>query len=353
MTQRWNRLEAGLYLLKKHFEKILVLLLGLIIVLVNFVVVQKGAFLNLFYLPVLMAGYLLGKKQAVLSALAVVGLVIFAAIQNPGAYFSQGNQWLFLSEITSWSGLLILAAYVTGFLSEQREHKIKELTTAYIGIVEILTKYFLESSDRYTKGHSIRVAGYATQVAIKIGLNDSQVENVRVAALLHDIGKVRIGSDLIQKATSVAIEEKEVAYSTSVEGSRFLNALGGVLNKAMPLVTKYHSLILGEGKLKPKDYEGLPIEVRIISVCDTFDALMMGNEYKMGLEPEEALKELSLRKEPWSDPRINQALKEIIHNKLYLGQQGLSLAQQKQQLLAQMEEVPVPGQIGLGQQPAT
>ena len=127
-------MDQGMYFLKRHFDKILALTLGLIIILVNFVVVQKGTFLNLFYLPVLLAGYLLGKKQAVLSAVAVVGLVVFATIQNPGVYFSQTNQWLFYSEITTWGGLLILAAYLTGYLSEQREHKIRELTTAYIGI---------------------------------------------------------------------------------------------------------------------------------------------------------------------------------------------------------------------------
>ncbi len=322
-------MDKAIYFLKRHFDKFLPLVLGLIIILVNFVVVQKGTFLNLFYLPILLAGYLLGRKQAVLSAIAVVGLVVFATIQNPGTYFNSQQKWLFLSEITSWGGLLILAAYLTGYLSEQREHKIRELTTAYIGIVEILTKYFLESSDRYTKGHSIRVADYATQVAIKLGLTDSQVENVRVAALLHDIGKVRIGSDLIQKATSVAIEEKEVAYSSTVEGSRFLNALGGVLNKAMPLVTRYHKLMLGETNLKSKEVEGLPIEVRIISVCDTFDSLMMGNEYKLGLEPQEALKELCQRREPWGDAGMIEALKEVMQSKLRHGSSDVSLARQR------------------------
>jgi putative nucleotidyltransferase with HDIG domain len=333
-------LESTIFFLKKHFEKFLALLLGAIIILVNFVIVQKGTFLNLFYLPILLAGYLLGKKEAVLSALAVVGLVVFATIQGPEAYFANSNQWLKISEIVSWSGLLILAAYLTGLLSEQREHKIRELTTAYIGIVEILTKYFLESSDRYTKGHSIRVADYATQVAGQLGLTDSQVENLRVAALLHDIGKVKIGSDLIQKATSVTIEEKEVAYSKTVEGSRFLNALGGVLNKAMPLVTKYHGLVVGESRLTHRDYEQLPIEVRIIAVCDSFDSLMMGNEFKMGLEPQEALEEVSLRKQPWSEPGINQALKKVIQNKLYLGKQGSGLAKHTQ-LLAEEPAIAV------------
>jgi HD-GYP domain-containing protein (c-di-GMP phosphodiesterase class II) len=333
-------MEKTIFFLKKHFDKVLALTLGLIIVLVNFVVVQKGTFLNLFYLPILMAGYLLGKKQAVLSAFAVVGLVVFANLQNPGVYFSHNDQWLYYSEIISWGGLLILAAYITGYLSEQREHKIRELTTAYIGIVEILTKYFLESSDRYTKGHSIRVADYATQVAMKSGLTDSQVENVRVAALLHDIGKVRIGSDLIQKATTVAIEEKEVAYSKTIEGSRFLNALGGVLNKAMPLVTKYHSIMLREGALKPEEVAGLPMEVRIIAVCDTFDALMMESEFRMGVEPEEAFKELTQRKEPWSDPVINQALKEVIGRKLRFGKKvGEELPSGARPALAQIADL--------------
>ncbi|MCI0531491.1 MAG: HD domain-containing protein [candidate division Zixibacteria bacterium] len=320
--------------LRRHFEKILALLLGLIIVLVNFVVVQKGTFLNLFYLPILVTGYFLGKRQAVMAAMVVVGLVVFATLQNPGTYFSGGVQWLMWSEITTWSGLLILAAYLTGLLSEQRELKIRELTTAYIGIVEILTKYFLESSDRYTKGHSIRVADYSTQVGIKLGLADPQIENLRVAALLHDISKVRLGTDLVQKASSVAIEEKEVAYSSSVEGSRFLNALGGVLNNAMPLVTKYHNLVLGRERLKTVGGIEIPLEVKIIAACDAFDSMMMGNEYKTGVESDEAFRELTKTKQVWSDERINQALREVLNQKLYTGKDTLKVPQPAEPLPA-------------------
>ncbi len=310
--------KSWLNFLRLHFEKLLVLSLALIIIFVNFVVVQKGIFINLLYLPILLGGYLVGRRQTVLASFFCVALVVFAVIHNPGFFGQAQNKWFLVSEVISWGGILILAAYLVGTLAEQKERKIQELRTAYIGIVEILTKYFLEASDRYTKGHSLRVADYATQMALNLRLPEAQVENIRVAALLHDIGKVEIGSDLIQKATNLAIEQKQVISTHTAEGSRFLNALGTVLKEAMPIVLKYHRYLVNKNELG-KEKESNLLEVKILEMADTFDSLVAGNSTRQGVEPNKALEELNKEAVQELDQKILQALRKVVAQKTYIG----------------------------------
>ncbi|OGC74313.1 MAG: hypothetical protein A2145_04850 [candidate division Zixibacteria bacterium RBG_16_40_9] len=303
---------------KRHFDKVLILSLALIIILVNFVVVQKSTFLNLLYLPILLGGYLVGRKQTVYASFLCVALVVFAVINNPQFFPTANNKWLLLSEVVSWGGILILAAYFVGTLAEQKDKKIRELKTAYIGIVEILTKYFLEASDRYTKGHSLRVADYVTRIAINLKLPEAQIENIRVAALLHDIGKVEIGTDLIQKATNLAIEQKQIATTQTPEGSRFLNALGTVLKEAMPLVLRYHKYLVNKRSIDVKERSSL-LEVKILEVADSFDSLVAGSTSRKGMEPNQALVELGKEFTNEIDQKILESLKKVVAQKTYIG----------------------------------
>ncbi len=303
---------------KRHFDKVLILSLALIVILVNFVVVQKSTFLNLLYLPILLGGYLVGRKQTVYASFLCVALVVFAVINNPQFFPGFTNKWLLVSEVVSWGGILILAAYLVGTLAEQKEKKIRELKTAYIGIVEILTKYFLEASDRFTKGHSLRVADYATQIAVNLKLPETQIENIRVAALLHDIGKVEIGTDLIQKATNLAIEQKQIASVHTAEGSKFLNALGTVLKEAMPLVLKYHKYAVNKRQLE-KEGNSYILDVKILEIADSYDSMVTGNTTRAGLEPNQALAELSQDAINEVDQKVFEALKKVVARKAYVG----------------------------------
>ena len=186
----------------KHLEKILVLGLTGVILLTNFIISQKLAFLNFYYLPVLIAGYFLGKRFAVYTSLFSISLVVFLVTLYPTSFQIQSSNLHLALDLVIWGGFLFLAAAVVGTLYEQKENKIQELKKAYVGVIEILSKY-LESSDRYTKGHSLRVADYATEIARAMELSKSDVENIRVASLLHDIGKIEISSELITKAASL------------------------------------------------------------------------------------------------------------------------------------------------------
>ncbi len=98
-------------------------------------------------------------------------------------------------EFTEARGL-ILASVAVGTLYEKNERRLLELKGAYIGILEILSKY-LESTDRYTKGHSVRVSEFAMEIAKAMDLPPVEVENIRVAGLLHDIGKIEVSGEIL------------------------------------------------------------------------------------------------------------------------------------------------------------
>ena len=294
----------------KHFEESLILTIALIIIVVNFFVIQKLAFLNFYYLPVLVAGYVMGRKMAILASLFCIALIAFSAINNPQIFLVEKSHLLLATDLMVWSGFLILAAYVVGTLYEQREKKISELKNAYIGVLEILAKY-LDSYDRYTRTHSLRVADYATSIAIAMDLPRNEVENIKVASLLHDIGKIDISSDLIKKASALSTEEKEIVASHPQKGVELLSAVGGVLKDAMPIVEAHHDFFVECKSIEDKKAKKVPLGARILSVADSFDAMVTDRPYRKGMPHWEAMEELEKFSGSQFDPKVVEAFKRV------------------------------------------
>ncbi|MEE9502560.1 MAG: hypothetical protein V3V48_10830, partial [Candidatus Aminicenantaceae bacterium] len=123
----------------KHFEGSLILLIILGILAIAFLVHFKFVFLNFFFLPVILAGYFLGKKRAVLISILSILLVLFYLLFSK--ILAGAGVGLSLDEgitLVTWSSFLILIAAMIGTLSEQRETRMKNLYSAYIGVLEIL-----------------------------------------------------------------------------------------------------------------------------------------------------------------------------------------------------------------------
>jgi putative nucleotidyltransferase with HDIG domain len=299
----------------KHFEELLIVTIGLIIIFVNFFVIQKLAFLNFYYLPVLVGGYVMGRKMAILASLFCIALIAFSAINNPQIFSVEKGSLLLATDLMVWSGFLILTAYMVGTLYEQREKKISELRNAYIGVLEILAKY-LESYDRYTRSHSLRVADYATSIAIAMELPRSEVENIKVAALLHDIGKIEISSDLIKKAAALSSAEKEIMASHPSKGVELLSAVGGVLKDAMPIVEAHHDFFVERKSSEDKIAKKIPLGARILSVADSFDAMVTDRPYRKGMPHWRAVEELEKCSGTQFDPQVVEAFKRIYAEKV-------------------------------------
>lgn len=299
----------------RHFERLLVCCLLLTVVFIHLFVVHRMIFLNSFFLPVLVAGFILGRKGSMLTSFLSIGLVVYVTLIYPEEFQKRGiateSGWVdVILSLVIWGGFLTLAGYIVGTLYEQKEKKVQELRKAYVGVLEILTKY-LESADRYTKGHSLRVADTATDIAMAMNLSETEVENIRVAALLHDIGKIEISTEIIHKAAALTQKERKLLDGHSQRGARLLGTVGSVLQEAIPIVMAHHDYFKDVNSTKSTIKKHIPLGSRIIAVADAFDAMVTDRPYRRGKPAWQALEEIERCAGMQFDPKVVAAFKTI------------------------------------------
>jgi len=300
----------------KYFETMVVVLLLATVVLLNFVIFNKLAFLNFYYLPTLVAAYVLGKRSGVLTGALCILFVAFSAIVAPKYFLIEevSSTNLFLN-ILIWGCFLIITGYVVGTLYEEKEKHIEELKEAYQGVLEILAKY-IDSVDRYTKGHSVRVAEYAMETAIALELPRQEVENIKVAGLLHDIGKIEVSTSVIQKAASLNGQEKEEIDKHIEKGARLVGSFGGLLKEVVPIILAHHESYSRTHNSHPKTLKEIPLGARIIAVADAYDAMTTDRPYRKGKAPWQALEEIEKEAGRQFDPKVVEAFKLVIASKI-------------------------------------
>jgi putative nucleotidyltransferase with HDIG domain len=295
----------------KHFELFLIgsLLIGLTVILK--LVPQKLGLLNFFYLPVLAAGHALGRRGGVSTAVCSVLIVTFSILVFPEEYLRPlGHETANLTlNLIPWGGFLILAGYTVGFLQEEKQRQYGDLKEAYIGVLEILSK-LLESVDRYTEGHSVRVSRLAMDTAIAMGLTRDEVENVRVAGLLHDIGKFEITTDLIRKAANLTENEREEISKHSHLGANLVSKIGPVLRHAVPLIMSHHEFYIKGIQASVKG--SVPLGARIVAIADSYDAIVTDRPYRRGRPPWQALEEIRKGAGTQFDPTVVEAFELVI-----------------------------------------
>lgn len=310
-------MESLKKLVMRQFESFVILSLLSIVVLVNFVVVNRIAFLNFYYLPTLVAAYVLGRRSGVLTAVVSICLVILSILIAPILYkLEEPVPYSLYWNISIWAGFLIITGYVVGSLYEEKQKRIEELREAYEGVLEILSKY-IDSIDRYTKGHSVRVSEYAMDIAIALELPRYEVENIRVAALLHDIGKIEISTDVIQKAASLTDDERLLMGTHTEKGAKLLQSMGGLLKEVVPLIMAHHTFYATPGTSGPQSsHESIPLGARIIAVADAYDAMTTDRPYRTGKPPWQAIEEIEKSSGTQFDPEVVGAFRRVISNKI-------------------------------------
>jgi putative nucleotidyltransferase with HDIG domain len=271
---------------------------------------EKFVLLNFYYLPALVAGYFLGRRMALLTAIFCVLAVAFLVSIGPENFYTTPGKAYVYAFIAAWAGFLMLSAITVGTLYEENRKRIEDLKRAYVGVLEILSKY-LEDTDRYTKGHSLRVSEMAMDIGIAMELPREEVENVRIGGLLHDIGKVEISTGLIQKAANLTEEEKAVMDTHSERGAKLLSSVGSVLKGAIPIVLASHEFYSETEKGK-----NVPLGARIVNVADSFDAMTSDRPYRKGLPPWKAFDEIEKGAGKQFDPKVVDAFRRVLATKL-------------------------------------
>ena len=295
----------------------LVVLLTIVAVtgIINFFVVNQRAFLNFYYLPVVLGAYMLGLRRGVCSALLSLLIVYSIAFMNDQQFATgAGEAWMRWLDLGTWGCFLVLTSYLVGSLYEQKEHQILELNRAYQGIVEIMAK-FIDSVDHDTENHSRRVADYATEVARAMGLGEPEVEDIRVGAWLHDIGKIDVSMGVLRKAAGLTSLELEEMRRHVDAGAQMVRSVGGILKHVVPMIAFHHERWDGTGYKGLKGTE-IPLGARIIAVADTFDAILCDRPYRKGRSPQEALRVLEQESGKQFDPAVIRVFLELYGSEL-------------------------------------
>ena len=299
----------------QHFERILVFIILIAAFIGTYFIEEESLVLNFYYLPVLVAGYFLGRRTGVLTAVFSVLAVLICVLIFPNRFLGTSLFWQNIARLSSWGGFLILASVVVGALYEENERRLQDLKNAYIGILEILSKY-LESTDPYTKGHSVRVSELAMETAIIMDLPRNEIENVRVAGLLHDIGKIEISGEILRKAAALTAEEREIIDSHAIKGAYILSSVGSVLKEVVPIVVAHHKYFVETLDASERDTGKIPLASRILAVADSFDAMTTDRPYRKGMPPWEALEEIIANSGKQFDPEVVSAFKHVVTSKL-------------------------------------
>ncbi|MCD6269652.1 MAG: response regulator [Deltaproteobacteria bacterium] len=198
------------------------------------------------------------------------------------------------------------------------EIRIEEATQAlHNQVVQTVSSFILaiEAKDRYTQGHSKRVAEYSTLMADKLGLSQEDKINLIYAAQLHDIGKIGISEQLLNKPGRLNKIEYETIKTHPSKGVKILEPLD-FLDHLLPVVESHHEWFDGCGYPKGLAREEIPFLARIIAVCDSFDAMTSDRSYREPLPLKIAIQEIKNGSGSQFDPQVVSAFLEIFHNTL-------------------------------------
>lgn len=275
-------------LAKINQELWLVLSLFVIAGLFNWLVASHRMILGLYALPTIFSAYVYGRRHAVLTASASIFLVLILLWKNTGLFEASApfvltyDQW---SELLTWAGLLLITAYAMGTLYDKNEQHLGELRQTYFGLLTILQQFI--SNDKYTHNHSYRVALYASALAGRLGFDQAEIDDVRAAALLHDVGKLETSRDLLHKAANLTPDEMVEMRRHVQKGVAMLEPVGGSLRRVLPIILAHHDKFDGSG-YGPSKGDQIPIAARVLAVADAYDTLTSDRPYRRAVSPFEA-----------------------------------------------------------------
>lgn len=162
----------------------------------------------------------------------------------------------------------------------------------------------IEARDSYTRGHCERIAASAAQLGHRLGLADDQVEALRVAGVIHDVGKVAVPDSVLLKPGRLTAREMEIIRRHPVEGERICAPLKS-LRRVLPIIRHHHERMDGSGYPDGLRGDAIPISARILQVVDIFDALTTDRPYREAFTPTQALATLYNEAEQgWLDPEL-------------------------------------------------
>lgn len=270
-----SRMDRARLFFFRHFERLFIVLLVSAMLGIHYVVEQKLEFLSFYYLPMILAGFFGGRRFAVVSGVFVVTLVFFFQVVQ-GLGMEAGFTLDVWMALLPWAGFLILTGYIVGWLAEQRAARLSEIKNAYLATLELLT-FHIEATERHQQGHSKRVSDLAVALGREVKLPAEQLEDLRIAALLHEVGTK--DQRLLRLLSRSAAQDATVPLGRAMRGAANIIAEYG-----------HYYEIVGEDW----DLDALPLaqSVKVLAVADAFETLQMATPVRPAFAKWTALEEV-------------------------------------------------------------
>jgi putative two-component system response regulator len=179
---------------------------------------------------------------------------------------------------TRWEALTRVQSLIQikSYIDEQAEAVVLSLA------------HTIEARDAYTHGHSARLAVSAVELAEKLGLSHDLVETLRIAAIVHDIGKVGVPDSVLLKAGPLSAQEMSIIRRHPVEGERICSPLKS-LRRTLPVIRHHHERMDGTGYPDGLRGDAIPLAARILQIVDIYDALTTDRPYRKAYTPTQAI----------------------------------------------------------------
>jgi polar amino acid transport system substrate-binding protein len=210
-------------------------------------------------------------------------------------------------EILEYFGNIISAFYGIRVHIREREVYLSKMVTLLVKTLE----YY----DKYTQGHSERVAKYAVKVAEKLDLPPEKIKKIYWASLLHDIGKIYVPQNILNKNGRLTQEEFEIIKIHPIKSEEILKQVDEFKDLA-EVVRHHHERWDGLGYPDGLSAYEIPLESRIIAMSDAFDAMTSERPYKRAMTLEEAILEIEKNKGKQFDPQIAEIMIKIIKEEI-------------------------------------
>lgn len=188
--------------------------------------------------------------------------------------------------------------------------KSKQLETMTLQAITAIANT-IDSKDKWTRGHSVRVAKYATEIARRMKWTEEEITTLNYIALLHDVGNVGIPESILNKQGKLSEEEYRTLKRHTTIGEDILQGINSVKEAAL-CARCHHEWYDGNGYLDGRKGEEIPIEARIIAVAEAYDAMTTDRSYRKRLSTEEVLQELEKGRGTQFDPDVTDIMIEMV-----------------------------------------
>jgi putative nucleotidyltransferase with HDIG domain len=207
----------------------------------------------------------------------------------------------------------VLLLFLPLLLARHTFMQYTEMRNTYLSTIKAFVKA-IDAKDKYTSGHSERVAYYAVEIGRELRLSEEKLEKLEYLALLHDIGKIAVAESVLNKKGKLIAEELNLIRAHPQIGANIVEGIKFIGSDAN-IIRYHHEWVNGRGYPAGIDGEKIPLGAKIVSVADAFDAMTSKRVYRDAMSVEKAVEELRRCSGTQFDPQIVEALVKVLRRK--------------------------------------